>query len=176
MKRSSITNGLVQPLASTFGCPPRRNGNAPLAAELRANSSLGAMLRRIHCLIMQNDGKLARSRLPGTRRMDSVFMTSVKTYTNGAVIGMKRITTQSRQNEIQVDLNQALAAPLAEAPGGTTSKWRVALRVPAFLRSSNMRTTAFGSRAVSRTLIHSLWFVVKSFTDTSKHCKVLPAS
>ena len=75
-----------------------------------------------------------------------------------------------------VDLNQALAAPLAEAPGGTTSKWRVALRVPAFLRSSNMRTTAFGSRAVSRTLINSLPFVVKSFTDTSKHCKVLPAS
>jgi hypothetical protein len=72
------------------------------------------MPRRIHCLIMKNDGKLALS------RMDSVFMTSVKTYTNGAVIGMKRITTQSRQNEIQVDLNQALAAPLAEAPGGTT--------------------------------------------------------
>src|SRR5439155_22230732 len=115
----------------------------------------------IHFLIMKNDGKVALSRLPATRRMDSVFMTSVKMYTNGAVIGMKRITTQSRKNEIQVELNQALAAPLAEAPGGTTSKWRVALRVAAFLRSSNMRTTSFGSLAVSMTLIHTLPFVVK---------------
>jgi len=175
LKRRNIVIGSAQPQVNASACPLRRNGNGPLAAEMRTNSSPGAMLRHIHCRIIRNDGRKGRSRSVVMRQMDLVFTIFARTFTSGAVIGIRRITTQSRRNEIHAGLNQPPAALLVEAPGGTTSKWHVALRVPASLRSSDTRTTAFVSRAISRTHINTLPFAVKSFTDTSNDCKVLLA-
>ena len=73
-------------------CLPKRNGNAPLAAESSRSYIPGATSRRNPSRITPRVGKQARACGPRRNKMHTDFATSARTFTNGARIGLTRDT------------------------------------------------------------------------------------
>jgi len=127
----------------------RQNGNAPPVAVWRTKSFLGGTTLPSPAPATGTAGDLDRNLSAKARLMPLAFTKFARTYTNGAVIGTKRIIMRSHPGATRPGRKAAAGGPRAAVPGGITSRSRVVRRVRASRRTSGMQTTAFGSLRIA---------------------------
>ena len=148
MRPPDIVSGLAEQARGAIACPPRRNGNGRRAGALKGSSSLGAMRLRQRAPAIPNVGGRGRKGSVAACRMRMACMKCARTCMSGLTIGFRPIITRTRRNVTHPGPKGERGVPLGEGRGGTTSKSRAALRVPAFHRNFNMRTTDFAWPAI----------------------------
>lgn len=151
MKQTVTANGSAQTPEESFACLPKPNGNARLAEAARAHCFPGATHRRSRNRAMpiaaMTTGRPAPNLWVLPNPIHMACTTRATTSMSGAVTGTRLITMRYRPSVIHAVLKPARDVPPAAVPGVTTSRFRVARPVPAFLPSSSIRTTGFASPA-----------------------------
>src|SRR5579862_5388553 len=112
-------------MATSTACPPKLSGSARRAAAAREHFMFGVMKRLMHGRHTSGAGavrSMDRFPLDSIRPTPSAFMTSAKTFTNGARIGSEEIITLTRRREIRAVRNWASGALLVEVHGATRLK------------------------------------------------------
>ena len=80
-------------------CPPKQNGSSPLAEASSKNTFPGETLHPNRCRITRSAGKPGRNQSLAVLQTPSACMTSVTTFTNGAVTGTTRTIMRSLPHE-----------------------------------------------------------------------------